>query len=147
MKNLMLSAFLLQGLILFIDEFFFHRKRGLPLWEIVGHPLDSLSVVVCYGYLYFFDYGPTTAVIYILLAIFSCVLITKDEVIHAAQASARENWLHSLLFILHPVPLIGAGLLWAANTEKLMFGLMGAFVFSFMAYQIFYWGIFAKKRS
>ena len=147
MKYLMLSAFLLQGLILFIDEFFFHRKRGLPLWEKVGHPLDSFSVVVCYSFLYFFEYSKTTLIIYICLAMFSCVLITKDEVTHKEQASARENWLHSLLFILHPVPLVAAGLLWMGHHEKTTFGLMGAFVFSFMVYQIFYWGFFAKKQS
>lgn len=147
MKALMLSAFLLQGLILFIDEFFFHRKRGLPLWEKVGHPLDSLSVVGCYAFLYFFDYSAATLIIYLLLAVFSCVLITKDEFIHTAQATAQENWLHSLLFILHPVPLIGAGLLWAAAAEKQTFALIGAFVFSFMLYQIGYWGFYAKKRS
>lgn len=147
MKILMLSAFLLQGLILFVDEFFFHRHRGLPTWEIIGHPLDSLSVVACFAFLYFFDYSATTFVIYLVLAVFSCVLITKDEFIHTAQATAQENWLHSLLFILHPIPLISAGWLWMASTEKPTFALMGTFVFSFMLYQIGYWGFYAKKRS
>ncbi len=145
MKTLMLSAFMLQGIILFIDEFFFHRKRGLPLWEIVGHPLDSLSVAGCYAFLYFFDYSPVTMTFYLLLAVFSCVLITKDEFIHTENASTQENWLHSLLFILHPVPLMGAGLLWMGSVEKPTFALMGIFVFSFMIYQIGYWGFFAKK--
>lgn len=147
MKTLMLSAFLVQGIILFIDEFFFHRKRGLPLWEMVGHPLDSLSVVGCYAFLYFFDYSPATLIIYLLFAVFSCVLITKDEFIHTEQATAQENWLHSLLFILHPVPLMAAGLLWMSSAEKPLFALMGIFVFSFMLYQIGYWGFYAKKRS
>jgi hypothetical protein len=41
------------------------------------------------------------------------LLITKDEWVHADQCNAGEHWLHSVLFVVHPVVLITAGLMWA----------------------------------
>ncbi|HWU42647.1 MAG TPA: hypothetical protein VN132_04380, partial [Bdellovibrio sp.] len=60
----MISAFvpiaILQGSIMLIDEFFFHHKRGLPRWERIGHPLDTITVLTCLLFLYFTDPTPTT---------------------------------------------------------------------------------------
>ena len=39
----------LQGLAMLVDELLFHRRRGLPRWERIGHPIDTLSVLACYG--------------------------------------------------------------------------------------------------
>ncbi len=147
MKTLLLSSFLLQGAILFFDELYFHRKRGLPLWEKFSHPIDSFSVLICYLFLFVSEYNESTLKIFIGLTVLSCLLITKDEFVHKAQAPAAENWLHALLFIVHPVPFIAAGLLWADATEKLSFGLMAVFVLLFMLYQIIYWSFFEKSRS
>lgn len=147
MKILLLSSFLVQGAILTIDELYFHRKRGLPLWEKVGHPIDTFSVLICYLFLFISDYNESTLKVFVGLAVLSCLLITKDEFIHRAQAPAAENWLHALLFVLHPVPFIAAGLLWAEGIEKLSFGLMAVFVLIFMLYQIIYWSFFEKSRS
>lgn len=147
MKTLLLSSFLLQGAILFFDELYFHRKRGLPLWEKFSHPIDSFSVLICYLFLFVSEYNESTLKIFIGLSVLSCLLITKDEFVHKAQAPAAENWLHALLFIVHPVPFIAAGLLWAEATEKLSFGLMAVFVLLFMLYQIIYWSFFEKSRS
>src|SRR6185295_1334290 len=41
----------LQGLAMAVDELWFHRRRGLPRWERLGHPLDTLTVALCYGWL------------------------------------------------------------------------------------------------
>ena len=147
MKTLLLSSFLLQGAILFFDELYFHRKRGLPLWEKFSHPIDSFSVLICYLFLFVSEYNESKLKIFIGLSVLSCLLITKDEFVHKAQAPAAENWLHALLFIVHPVPFIAAGLLWAEATEKLSFGLMAVFVLLFMLYQIIYWSFFEKSRS
>ena len=147
MKTLLLSSFLLQGAILFFDELYFHRKRGLPLWEKFSHPIDSFSVLICYLFLFVSEYNESTLKIFIGLSVLSCLLITKDEFVHKEQAPAAENWLHALLLIVHPVPFIAAGLLWAEATEKLSFGLMAVFVLLFMLYQIIYWSFFEKSRS
>jgi len=26
-----------------VDEFYFHRRRGLPRWERLAHPLDTMT--------------------------------------------------------------------------------------------------------
>ena len=39
----------LQALAMLVDELHFHRQRGLPRWERLGHPLDTLSVLACYA--------------------------------------------------------------------------------------------------
>ncbi len=51
MLPLLLLPVLMQGLAMFVDEFVFHRRRGLPRWERLGHPLDTLMVALCYGWL------------------------------------------------------------------------------------------------
>ena len=45
--------FFLQGLAIFFDEFYFHHRRGLGKWEKVGHPLDTLTVLMAYLFLLF----------------------------------------------------------------------------------------------
>ena len=41
----------LQGVIMVVDEGWFHRTRGLPRWERIGHPLDTLTIVLCLAWL------------------------------------------------------------------------------------------------
>ncbi len=36
--------FALQTCCMAVDEVHFHRQRGLPRWERLGHPLDTLTV-------------------------------------------------------------------------------------------------------
>jgi hypothetical protein len=36
--------FALQMCCMAVDEVHFHRQRGLPRWERLGHPLDTLTV-------------------------------------------------------------------------------------------------------
>ena len=113
MKLIAISPFLLQGAAMLVDEFHFHRKRGLGVWERLGHPLDTISVLACLGFALAAD--PTqdhAQTIFLILGAASCLLITKDEWIHARESPAGEQWLHALLFILHPVILGSTYLLW-----------------------------------
>jgi len=98
---------ILQGIAITFDELYFHRRRGLPLWERIGHPIDTLFVLFCYLFILLNLNEPTETniKIYAVLCIFSCLLITKDEFIHTEKCEAMENWLHSILFILHPITL------------------------------------------
>ena len=129
------------------DEFYFHHRRGLPTWERRGHPLDTLTVLLCFGFLLWFPPTEVNLGIYAGLAIFSCVFVTKDEAVHLKHCTAAENWLHAILFILHPVVFIAAGMLWFSQDSVQILQLQTLIVFGFLLYQIGYWNIYAKPAA
>ena len=141
----LLIPFGIQGLAMFFDEFYFHRKRGLPLWERIGHPIDSLSVLACYSFIYFQQPTDLNIKIYIGLCAFSCLLITKDEFIHTIHCDAGENWLHAVLFVIHPITFFSAGLIWKENLNPEFIAAQPMIIFSFMIYQILYWSRHGTK--
>ncbi len=150
LEVLIALPFLLQGLAIFVDEFYFHHKRGLPPWERIGHPLDTITVLTGFA---FVAYAPPTERnlwVYIGLAIFSCLFVTKDEAVHAKLCDGAESWLHAVLFILHPLGFIAAGFIWFSenfsNLKPLLFGQV-LIVALFLIYQIGYWNFYAKKYS
>lgn len=112
MSLLILFPFVVQTIVIMIDEFYFHVRRGLPKWERLGHPLDTLTVLACFAFILFVPYSSFTLKIYIGMAIFSCIFVTKDEFVHKECCPASEQWLHALLFLNHPVVLTAAGLIW-----------------------------------
>jgi hypothetical protein len=134
MNSMWVLPFMLQGIFMAIDEFYFHRRRWLPRWERIGHPFDSFSVVLCYGYMIFVPTAQIRGEIYLCLAILSCILVTKDEFVHWQNCSAKELWLHAMLFILHPVTLY---LAFQMQPSQLLpwFFIVGMFCI----YQVFYW--------
>lgn len=95
-----------------VDEFYFHQRRGLGRWERIGHPLDTLSVLFFYLFLILFSPSEGAVLVAIGIGIFSSTLITKDEFVHSKECGAGEQWLHSLLFVLHPLVLLSALMLW-----------------------------------
>ena len=148
----LLSPFLVQGGVMACDEFYFHRKRRLLRWERIGHPFDTLAFGITLSVVYLLPYSASNRVLFIALAIFSTLLITKDEWVHAKFCSPLEHWLHALLFILHPLTFIAAALLWpeinspALLIEKALYRglLLGICVFLF--YQIIYWNIYDRNQ-
>jgi 2-polyprenyl-6-hydroxyphenyl methylase/3-demethylubiquinone-9 3-methyltransferase len=102
--------FALQGLAMGVDEFGFHRRRSVSRWEWLGHVLDTLVFLGCLSCPLLLP--PSQVRLYAALAAGSCLLITKDELIHQRLCTGGEHWLHAVLFILHPVVLIATGLLW-----------------------------------
>jgi hypothetical protein len=106
-----------QGLLMGADELWFHRRRGLPLWERIGHPIDTGSVLACLGFAWLCPVSPATLWTYLTLAAFSCALVTKDEPVHAVRCSAAEHWIHAALFVLHPIVLAVSALLWTAREQ------------------------------
>ena len=106
--------FILQMLCMAADELWFHRKRGLPGWERIGHPLDTLTVVLCLTWILSVQPTHRTIVVWVVLAAFSCIFVTKDEPVHWRRCSAGEQWLHALLFTLHPLVLASAAFFWPA---------------------------------
>ncbi len=112
MQWMILIPFIVQMAVITFDEFYFHVRRGLPKWERIGHPLDTLTVLGCFAFIAWVPYSPLTLKLYIGLALFSCLFVTKDEFVHKECCPASEQWLHALLFLNHPVVLTAAGLLW-----------------------------------
>lgn len=139
-----LIPFVLQGTLLAIDEFYCHHRRELRRWERLGHPLDTLTFVICLSFLYFSEVSDQALIIYTLLAIISCLFITKDEWEHRSLTTGFENWLHSLLFILHPVVLIWAAVLWH---HQILWPIQVTMIAAtlFMFYQALYWNLLHAK--
>src|SRR5215471_94772 len=104
---ILLTPFPLQMICMAVDEIHFHRRRGLPRWERLGHPLDTLTVLACFVWL--LTAAPSA---------FSCLFVTKDEPTHSKYCSSGDHWLHAMLFILHPLVLLSAGLLWPAWRQQ-----------------------------
>ena len=133
--------FLAQGSAMLVDEFYFHRKRGLTRWERVGHPLDTLTTLFALGWVMIRPYSAEATRVYIALCVFSCLFITKDEFVHAKACEPGEHWLHSLLFVLHSVVFVCVYFIWQDLTfsNRLILGAPVAAVGIFFVFQIFYW--------
>jgi len=131
---------LVQATLMFVDEIHFHRLRGLPRWERIGHPLDTLSVLLCYGVAVTQPPGKAALAWYAILAVLSCLLITKDEFVHARRCLPAEQWLHALLFVIHPIVLGAAALLWFKAKTALLVG-QAALTLVFGGYQLLYWNL------
>lgn len=153
--------FIIQALAIGFDEIHFHIKRGLPRWERIGHPLDTLSVLLCLLFVLFIPFSPFMAKIFVGLAIFSCLMVTKDEFIHKHHCPPLEHWVHALLFLNHPLMLASTGLMWAALGQgpewllsyithpELFFPFLlvqALFAALFFLYQAIYWNLIWKPK-
>lgn len=130
-----------QALVMLVDELWFHRRRGLPRWERIGHPLDTLTIVACLTWLLVVPTAAGYALPgYVVLAVFSSLFVTKDEGVHAAACGPGEHWLHAVLFSLHPIVLGAcAALWWRGETGILLAQLVISLVF--LGYQVVYWNV------
>lgn len=163
MLLLLLLPFAVQMLVVNFDEFYFHVRRGLPKWERLGHPLDTLTVLACFAFVLWVPYSSLSLKAYIGLAIFSCIFVTKDEFVHKDCCPASEQWLHALLFLNHPIVLAAAGILWpviqgaetpawlrelvphAANLKLALIG-QTVCIALFFLYQTIYWNFLWKDK-
>ncbi len=143
--------FLIQAFAIGFDEFYFHLKRGLPRWERIGHPVDTLSTIACFAYVLFTPYSTASLPYFITLCIISSLLITKDEWVHRKHCEGREQWLHALLFINHPLLLIALGILWSFFTKHPLFFVFASIQLGlsalFFSYQLIYWNFLWKERA
>jgi len=157
MGYLALIPFFIQAIAIGLDETIYHLKRNLPKWERIGHPLDTLSVIGCIIFILLVPYQPDLIKYYIGLAVFSCLLITKDEFVHKHHCPGGEHWLHALLFINHSLLLTLMGFMWPKLTSPelsswlpsievlIPFLWIQAILASlFCLYQIIYWNFIAK---
>jgi len=147
--SLLVLPFALQTGTMMVDEFHFHRERGLPLWERIGHPLDTLTVVLCYGFLATAVPSGQALSVFVGLALFSILFTAKDEPIHARLCRPEEHRTHLILFALHPLVLGSAGLLWWLGTPMSRFLLLvqGAVTTLFMIFQFVYWNLVVPRQG
>jgi len=142
MLPLLLFPAFLQALAMFVDEFVFHRKRGLPRWERLGHPLDTLTAAICYGWLVAVPATQPRALgVYVGLCACSCLFITKDEIVHARLCEPLETWLHAVLFVLHPIVFLAFGLIWISGTQPWILTGALASTLALLVYQGVYWNM------
>jgi hypothetical protein len=153
--------FILQMLCMAADELYFHKRRGLPRWERIGHPLDTLTVVLCLGWILAVPPSRQAVGVLVGLAVFSCVFVTKDERVHRRHCSAGEHWLHALLFMLHPIVLVSAALLWPAvgrpgrmpwvirfsGFERVFLIFACALMIGFGIYQFIFWNLLWHRKE
>ena len=136
----LLVPFLIQALLMFFDEGYFHRRRGLPRWERIGHPLDTLTVVACQAFCVLrAPSSPHALGIFIGLAAFSSLFVTKDELVHSKLCSPAENWLHAVLFVLHPVVLACFAVLWRQGDHPRLLQLQLGLTATVAIFQTLYW--------
>ena len=136
----------LQAVAMLVDEWFFHRRRELPRWERIGHPLDTLTIALCLGWLLVVPpSAPAGLPGYLALAIASTLFVTKDEGVHARLCSPGEHWLHAVLFALHPIVLAAFALLWWLGAHAILAGQLVA-TLAFMTYQIVYWNLVRRPH-
>ncbi|MCL2777787.1 MAG: hypothetical protein FWD73_07260 [Polyangiaceae bacterium] len=155
---LLLAPIAVQAPLMLMDEFYYHHGRGLGRWERIGHPLDTLTVIVCIAWTFVSEPTPRAIAVYAALAFASCVFVTKDEFVHAGACTPGEQWLHAMLFVGHPLCLASIGLAWPAlhfsgaelpayleDTSNDRLPLITILVAQFLAtiwfclYQTFYW--------
>lgn len=160
LTTLLFIPFIVQMIAIGIDEVVFHLKRGLPKWERIGHPLDTLSVLACLLFVQWVPYSALALKWYVALAILSCLLVTKDEFVHKHHCPAAEQWLHALLFVNHPITLAAAGLMWPAlhgqegiswMSSSSLFApfllLQSLFIGAFFLYQAIYWNFIWREKA
>ena len=137
----------LQGAVMLVDEIAFHRRRGLPRWERIGHPLDTLTVALCVAWLVATRPGSGALTVYAALAVFSTLFVTKDEWVHARLCSAGEHWLHALLFALHPIVFAALGALWWTGEHRAVLAVQLGLVLALGAYQVVYWNLIRDRAA
>jgi 2-polyprenyl-6-hydroxyphenyl methylase/3-demethylubiquinone-9 3-methyltransferase len=128
-----------QAALMFVDERAFHRARGLGEWESWGHVADSAFFALALSPAALFAPAPGAVLAYAALAIVSTVLVTKDEWIHSDECTGSEQWIHALLFALHPCVFIAVGALWARGEGAPLRAGLPLAVAAYSLYQWFYW--------
>ncbi|MBC7531873.1 MAG: hypothetical protein H7318_09860 [Oligoflexus sp.] len=138
---------LTQAILMLVDEGIFHHKRGLEKFERWGHVADTGLFFIAISVPALF--APTTLLIsiYGVLAVASCLLITKDEWIHAEACEPLEHWCHAMLFILHGALLAVIGVLWNLQPDLPELKALPVAVFFWGLYQHLYWNVYYVRSS
>src|ERR1700722_5220389 len=91
MKYLLLLPLIVQAIVIFVDEFYFHFAPGQPRWERIGHPLDTVTVLAPVLWLLVSAPSERNLTIHTLAAVFSCCFVIKVELVHADRCAPAEH--------------------------------------------------------
>lgn len=138
------ATFLLQSLLMAIDEFIYHHRRGLGRFERWGHAADTLLFLAALIIPALTAPNSATLTTYVIAGVLSAAAITKDEPVHATSCSAAEHWLHALLFVVHPLVLVSYGGLWWVGAYPAVHAVVPALVFLWGVYQWAYWIVYQE---
>lgn len=142
----------LHGILFRIDEFKFHRKRGVQKVELINALFDGFLFLSALAIPLFADFSYWAEKIYIALAIVSCLSISKNEFFYKGLEFG-ERVTHSLLYVLHPVILFAYYDGWKVNyfdkhyyvwLVQLLYVFLG---FQAVAYQIIYWNYIYDPKT
>ena len=136
-----------QAFLMVVDEGIFHRRRGLGKFERWGHVADTALFCLTLCVPAFWQPTRMAIISFIVLGFASCLLITKDEWVHAKACEPIEHWCHAMLFILHGALLIVVGMLWILEPQAWELRALPLGVFAWGIYQHFYWNIYNGRRS
>ncbi len=153
-----LAFLFIHATLMLFDEFYFHRKRRLGLWERIGHPVDTFFTLICFILVLFFSMSKNNILIYLIFSIISCLIIIKDEGVHLQLCNKNEQFIHAVLFVCHPLVLLGLFLCWPSFSSpafpslslfsspllKKIITLQFISIILFFFYQIFYWNFYQK---
>ena len=139
----LLLAIAIQGLLLGFDEWVLHRQREMPKWERWGHPVDTFFLSLPFLMAGFSPLNMSKE-IFVVMAILSCLIVLKDEKVHAGRITASESFLHGGLFLMHPVTLY-----WGYQNyiegHHFILQSVGLLLFSVMVFQVLFWNVIEPK--
>ena len=144
MITFLLIIMSLQVILFHVDEYYFHRKRGLSKYEIASAITDGAFYVLPLIIATFAKFDSIWKTIFIVLAGISCLSIAKNELFYPAL-QVKERIIHSLLYVLHPILLYSFYISWKGNffdaypnfwILQLLYVAIG---FKTVIYQIIYW--------
>lgn len=138
----LLSSTLLQGLLFAVDEFICHRRRNLGRWERLGHPVDAIFLCIPLAIAAFGRFSDWKAVLFVAFSIASCAMVTKDEWVHSRECGGLESWIHSLMFMVHPVIFIFVGLSWYLDENSFVRRGLPFVAVLVGVYQLLYWNFY-----
>ena len=145
MSGTLLFLIILHVIIFHIDEYYFHRKRALCRKEVLGMFLDGALYLPPLVIASFAPYNDTWNVVFISFAVLSCISISKNEWFYKDDLSLKERWVHSVLYILHPILLYGFYHSWINNyfVHNLNFWMVQIMYLGFgvktLTHQLIYW--------
>jgi hypothetical protein len=128
-----------QALCTAVDELYCHRRRHLPKWERVGHPVDTFAFMATSAITALLAPVESNLALFWTLAVVTMLLVTKDEWIHKQYCDGFELWLHAVMFVLHGVSLVGLAWLWQHDEGAVIRGTVPVITGLVLIYQTLYW--------
>lgn len=135
---------LLHGILFFLDEHILNKRRGLSKVEIISSLVDGILYLVLVAMTVFAPFNEFTRLLYLTLAVLSCLSIIKNEWIYP-DLEKVERLVHAALYILHPLIIYAFYISWKQdffNTQMTYWMLQLCYLilgFKAMSYHVIYW--------